>query len=843
MTTYYVSPTGSNSNAGTSIATAWQTLSKAASTCVAGDTALFLDGTYTGQVVPSTSGTSGSRITFKSKNKWGAKIVESTTHGLNSYGLDIVGDYITVDGFEITAPDDQYGILIEGNFATVQNCWVHDCCNTFNPHSTGGGGIVTYSPNYNNNGNIIRNNRVERIGTMTNGQIVWNEFVHTIYVTESNPTSTGQVTNNLCILSSGNGISIYHNPNNWTVSNNTCINCLQGGLDCWGDVGSGFLADHNTIQNNLFVECGGGSRLYQAFWSPSDACGSHNVFRNCVAWYQGQPVIYDFSPNANQSFSPLQTGTNLLIANPRFLRYKNDGTGDYHLVSGSAAIDAGTSTGAPTTDLDGLPRPLGGGYDVGCYEYIPFTAIGTENQNTGSTGWMITNPANIQIQAYTDKVSYNPGETVSFFVSVPTGGTTYTLNIYRLGYYKGLGGRLIANLGTFTGAAQGYWDGTTLQNCPTAIIDSTTHNCEAGWSVSTTWTIPNTAVTGVYVALFKENATNKQCPVGFVVKGNFGADYAVVRPTTTDQAYNSWGGWSLYTVEGTGVKVSYNRPIWLTTNLYDYEINFIQWVEQQGYNLTYYADIDIHANSALLLNSKAMISTGHDEYWTKERRDGWEAAISAGISSAFLGANPSGWQARLEVDASGTDNRTLVCYKVATFPTPGTLSHDPIYGVDNTRVTSLWRDNVLSRPEDAMVGIMYSGYQPNGITGNFHWTADSSMDTTFTAGTGLVASTNYGTDIVGYEWDKIQTGSPSGVKTIGTTAVTGTGGADTSNTTWYRHASGALVFATGSIGWTNCLNNYRYLNQSSGVAVPQMAQLLANIMGALKGGTFSIVGV
>jgi len=65
-------------------------------------------------------------------------------------------------------------------------------------------------------------------------------------------------------------------------------------------------------------------------------------------------------------------GTNPVYGNPRFL---NPAGGSYHLSPGSAAIDAGVTEPTVTTDIDGDPRPLGSGYDIGADEarflYLP----------------------------------------------------------------------------------------------------------------------------------------------------------------------------------------------------------------------------------------------------------------------------------------------------------------------------------------------------------------------------------------------------------------------------------------------------------------------------------------
>jgi hypothetical protein len=466
-------------------------------------------------------------------------------------------------------------------------------------------------------------------------------------------------------------------------------------------------------------------------------------------------------------------------------------------------------------------------------------AIITENQNVGSTGWLMNGSAPTQMAVWCDKTSYNPGDTVKFYASQQTAGA-YTIKIYRLGWYNGLGGALKATIPNASGMAQGWYDSTgpTLHNCPTAIYDSSTHNWESGWAQTDSWAIPGGAVTGVYVAAFTDGSNN-QGGVHFVVKGNNPADYLYVTPTMTDQAYNAWGlGHSLYSSITVDVKDSYNRPNdtgYGCGTFFKYQYGGIRWLEMQGYNLSYLSDIDVHSNSAQLTNFKALIFGAHDEYWTLARRNGVEAAIAAGVGIVNLGANSCYWQCRLEVDSASVANRTLVCYKVQTGAS--NLALDPQFGVNNTIVTSLWRDAVLNRPENRMWGIMW-GSDQNWPGFNVGWKVDASPDTTYFAGTGLVAGTTYGTDIVGYEWDLIQSGSPAGLKTIGTSPITDKNSvASTSNTTFYRAPSGALVFSSGSIGWVNALDGYRY-NSANLPVVPGIQVLMTNIMGAMKGPVF-----
>jgi N,N-dimethylformamidase beta subunit-like, C-terminal len=72
---------------------------------------------------------------------------------------------------------------------------------------------------------------------------------------------------------------------------------------------------------------------------------------------------------------------------------------------------------------------------------------------------------------------------------------------------------------------------------------------------------------------------------------------------------------------------------------------------------------------------------------------GVEYARDRGIGLGFLGADAADWQIRFEPDSMGVPNRTIICYKVLT--QSHDLALDPLYGKDDTRVTSLWRDPVV----------------------------------------------------------------------------------------------------------------------------------------------------
>ena len=114
-----------------------------------------------------------------------------------------------------------------------------------------------------------------------------------------------------------------------------------------------------------------------------------------------------------------------------------------------------------------------------------------ENGNPGnpSSEWSVPDFRDNRIAGFSTKMSLNRGQTVRFKINVQS-GVSYTLKIYRLGYYQGNGARLMQNLGTLSGTVQ-----------PGGISDPVTGLLDcSNWSESASWNIPSTAVSGLYIA-------------------------------------------------------------------------------------------------------------------------------------------------------------------------------------------------------------------------------------------------------------------------------------------------------------------------------------------------------
>ena len=292
---------------------------------------------------------------------------------------------------------------------------------------------------------------------------------------------------------------------------------------------------------------------------------------------------------------------------------------------------------------------------------------------------------------------------------------------------------------------------------------------------------------------------------------------------TTWQAYNSYGGNSLYVGQpaGRAYKVSYNRPF-NTRDLtpedwvFNGEYPMVRWLEANGYDVSYFTGVDSDRLGAEILEHKVFLSVGHDEYWSGNQRTNVEAARDAGISLAFFSGNEIFWKTRWEnsIDSSNTPYRTLVSYK----ETHANEKIDPLPDV----WTGTWRDPRFSppadggRPENALSGTIFK--VNNGTFAITVPEADGKMR--FWRNTS-VASLQPGQTAtlsdftLGYEWDEEPENGfrPAGLIRLSTTNVNNAEilldygstygvGTATHNLTMYRNPSGALVFGAGTIQWS-----------------------------------------
>jgi hypothetical protein len=263
----------------------------------------------------------------------------------------------------------------------------------------------------------------------------------------------------------------------------------------------------------------------------------------------------------------------------------------------------------------------------------------------------------------------------------------------------------------------------------------------------------------------------------------------VVSAVLTHQAYNAWGGYSLYkgpdgSFATRAHAVSFDRPYDGNgaPKMLQYEQGAILVAEGLDVDLAYVTAWDLNHDPGLLAGARGVVSLGHDEYWTVPMRRHVEAARDAGTNVAFLGANAVYWRVRLDEPA-----RLVTCYKSSAL--------DPNHGSPDT--TAQWRQRPHPDPENSLTGMLYEAFPAQ---------ADLVVhDPSFFlfSGTGARAGDIYGGLVAG-EIDRAYpiAGTPSGLQVVAHSPVPQAQKADThSDMTYYTAPSGAGVFAVGTMAW------------------------------------------
>jgi hypothetical protein len=457
------------------------------------------------------------------------------------------------------------------------------------------------------------------------------------------------------------------------------------------------------------------------------------------------------------------------------------------------------------------------------------SVIACENTQTGDpeSDWRVSGSGDSTLQGFATSMSVNLGDTITF--KIKSTSSAYHIDILRMGYYQGNGARKLVS-GLVPSAPFPQSQPACLSDASTGLIDC------GNWAVSASWAVPATAVSGIYLAHLIRNDNGAGSLIPFVVRDDARhSDMVVQTSDETWQAYNTYGGNSLYSCtlcppgnpqgyKG-AYKVSYNRPFHSADDdmgaswvLYA-EYPMVRFLEANGYDLSYMSGLDVATRGSLLLNHKAFLSVGHDEYWSGQQRANVEAARAAGVSLAFFSGNEMFWKTRWEpsIDGSNTANRTLVTYKETHFNAPP----DPM---DPPTWTGTWRDPRFSPPGD--------GQRPeNSVTGQFFvvnsGTTDIQVPAQYknlrfwrntgvaTLSSGQTLTLAPGTGTLGYEWDEdADNGArPPGIVQMSSTTSTtaevftdyGTSVASpktaTHHLTLYK-AGSAVVFGAGTVQWS-----------------------------------------
>jgi hypothetical protein len=350
--------------------------------------------------------------------------------------------------------------------------------------------------------------------------------------------------------------------------------------------------------------------------------------------------------------------------------------------------------------------------------------------------------------AYSDATSYAPGDTVTFFVSSPA--PDVTCSVRRVGAEE-----------TPVHEARGI-------RARQHGVPQDAYRAGCGWPETFSLRVGSDWPSGYYRCHLRAEGSAGDLTADhfFVVRAaNPGARarHVLVLATNTYQAYNGWGGRNLYgddaafadspdqlknrptptpvvawdrpysrcllqspvptriptatrrgmgeplgLPEATAELVAAGASIWDMPAgfVHKWEQQFVAWAERNGIALDYLAQCDLDARPDALAPYPSYLSVGHDEYWTWEERDAVEAFVESGGSASFFSGNTCYWQVRFE-----RDGHALVGYK---FTAP---ADDPVLGGDRqSRLTSLWSDPLIGRPETQMTGLTFAraGYARAG---------------------------------------------------------------------------------------------------------------------------------
>lgn len=323
---YYVSPSGKDTNDG-SKAHPWATIQRASNHVQPGATVHVAPGTYVGPVTTKVSGTASERIQFVSDVQWGALIRASST--------DIVwtnlGDYVDIAGFDIAGSDPETcnGIINYASEVRIVGNNVHDLGHN-DEACKFGSGIVNHQNRAGHDDDIV-GNVVHDIGDFSHTR----QFHHGIY----HANFRGHIQNNLIYRCEGWGIHLWHAANEVVIANNTIFNNGYGGIligdgDDPGGFPPGMVNDNTVVANNIVYRNGLQPRASGYGIEEYGATGHNNRYLSNLV-YQNGPADWRLQ-NGIVPVAPI-------AADPQFVNYLPDGSGDYHLKANSPAIHAGTS--------------------------------------------------------------------------------------------------------------------------------------------------------------------------------------------------------------------------------------------------------------------------------------------------------------------------------------------------------------------------------------------------------------------------------------------------------------------------------------------------------------------
>ena len=457
----------------------------------------------------------------------------------------------------------------------------------------------------------------------------------------------------------------------------------------------------------------------------------------------------------------------------------------------------------------------------------PANAVEVENALPGAAHWFSADATSGAIAVYASATDALPGERVGIHVSV-TPAASYRLEVYRLGWYDGVGGRLVACVPSCTTAKEGApW--------PVPAPNKWDGYLDAGWPVTDVVHVGSDWVSGYYqirAQMLTGAGAGASATTYLVVRARRShSDVLVQVPVNTWEAYNGWGGKSLYDISSTNAKpairVSFDRPFawWLPGGQgpIGWELPLVGFLEREGYDVSYQSDVYTSEHPRSLLDHKLLVDAGHDEYWTKRMRDAWDAARDAGVNLAFMGANDAYWQVKLR-----DRGRTIYTWKSTYDPEPNPALK-----------TAMFRELIPPRYECELIGIQHQGAVLDWQPGDYV-VQPSSFASPWMHGTGFRPGDTL-RGLVSVESDTIP-GNDTAASSCGHALTVffhrqrGSDKDGNADATAYRAPSGAWVFASGSHQFSWGLTDFPWNpQQQHGLSDQRLQRFMVNVFDALSG--------
>ncbi|WP_422924014.1 N,N-dimethylformamidase beta subunit family domain-containing protein [Singulisphaera sp. PoT] len=279
--------------------------------------------------------------------------------------------------------------------------------------------------------------------------------------------------------------------------------------------------------------------------------------------------------------------------------------------------------------------------------------IRDENARPGTSDWRLTDVwidprtkyRSPRIEGYASRTSLRAGESLRIMVSTNP-ASSFVIDVFRLGYYGGLGGRFLQRFGPFPGKTQPDPE----------VGEERLRECR--WEPAVEFAIPSDWPSGVYVGKLTAERGGFQSYVIFIVRDDRACDFLFQCADTTWSAYNRWPDqWALYDdgknewYLGPRVRVSWDRPYGKYCQVADnplatgtgsfmlWEFPLSYWLEKEGYDVSYISTVDTHTDAPGLMRARGFLSVGHDEYWSREMYENIKGAIASGLSVAFLSSD------------------------------------------------------------------------------------------------------------------------------------------------------------------------------------------------------------